>query len=123
MCMLYTYVLAVGVEVVVDGVEQGVAGDLGAAAGRVVDVVTLEGDHVVAAGEVDEEVVLRYLVSNVLNNMLWTLGAYVVVTGGRPAGGAIELRVGDGDTVGGSVAEDKVLAANEGGLWNSVSLL
>ena len=53
-----TYVLAVGVEVVVDGVEQGVAGDLGAAAGRVVDVVALEGDHVVAAGEVDQEVVL-----------------------------------------------------------------
>jgi len=40
----------------------------------------------------------------------------VVVTGGRPVGGAIELGVGDGDTVGGSVAEDKVLAANAGGL-------
>jgi hypothetical protein len=53
-----TYVLAVGVEVVVDGVEEGVAGDLGGTARRVVDVVTLEGDHVVAAGEVDEEVVL-----------------------------------------------------------------
>lgn len=45
----------------------------------------------------------------------------MVVAGSGPAGGAIELRVGDGDTVGGSVAEDKVLAANEGGLWNLVS--
>lgn len=51
-------------------------------------------------------------------------GAYVVVTGGRPVGGAVELGVGDGDTVGGSVAEDKVLAANAGGLWGFlVSLL
>lgn len=65
-----TYVLAVGVEVVVDGVEEGVAGDLGATAGRVVDVVTLEGDHVVAAGEVDEEVVLQSLISTHLNHML-----------------------------------------------------
>jgi hypothetical protein len=53
-----TYVLAVGIKVVVDSVEEGVAGDLGGTAGRVVDIVTLEGDHVVAAGEVDQEVVL-----------------------------------------------------------------
>lgn len=96
-CVDLTYVLAVGVEVVVDGVEEGVAGDLGATAGRVVDVVTLEGDHVVGAGEVDEEVV-------------------VAVAVGRPVGGAVELGVGDGDTVGGSFAEDKVLAADAGGL-------
>lgn len=33
------------VEVVVDGVEEGVAGDLGGTAGHVVDVVVLEGDQ------------------------------------------------------------------------------
>lgn len=38
-------VARVVVPVVVDGVEDGVAGDLGAAAGGVVDVVVLEGDE------------------------------------------------------------------------------
>lgn len=40
----------------------------------------------------------------------------MVVAGGGPVGGAVELGVGDGDTVGGSVAEDEVLATNAGGL-------
>jgi hypothetical protein len=57
----------------------------------------LHGDQVVAAGDVDSPVV-------------------VVVAGCRPAGVTINLRVGDGDTVGGTIAKDNVLAADEGGL-------
>lgn len=45
-------VSAVGVEVVVDGVDEGVSADLGRAAGSVVDVVALEGDQVARAGKV-----------------------------------------------------------------------
>lgn len=56
-------VSGVGVEVVVDGVDKGVAGDLGGAAGGVVDVVALEGDKVVAAGEVQSPVVVTTNVS------------------------------------------------------------
>jgi hypothetical protein len=40
-------VAVVVVPVVVDGVEEGVATDLGAAAGGVVDVVVLEGDQLI----------------------------------------------------------------------------
>lgn len=82
------------VEEVVDGVEESVAGDLGATAGDSVDVVVLEGDQVVGAGEVESPVV-------------------VGVAAGGPVGGAVDLAVGDGDTVGGAVAEDNVLAADE----------
>ena len=60
-------VAAVGVPVVVDGVEKSVAADLGGAAGCVVDVVALEGDEIAAAGEVERPVV-------------------VVVAGGGPRG-------------------------------------
>lgn len=45
-------VAGVGVEVVVDCVQEGVASDFGGATRGVVDVVLLEGDHVVGAGEV-----------------------------------------------------------------------
>ncbi len=89
-------VLGVGVEVVVDGVEDGVTSDLGGAAGGVVDVVALEGDHVVAAGEVHAPVV-------------------VAVAGSRPRGGTVNLAVGDGDTAGSIVAEDNVLTGNQVG--------
>ena len=51
-------VARVGVEVVVDGVEKGVAGDLGGAARGVVDVVALESDKVVATGEVQTPVMV-----------------------------------------------------------------
>lgn len=61
------------------------------------DVVLLEGDHVVAAGEVESPVV-------------------VTVAGGGPGGRAVNLVVGDGDTVRGAVAENNVLAADQGGL-------
>lgn len=84
------------VEEVVDGVEESVAGDLGATAGDAVDVVVLEGDQVVGAGKVESPVV-------------------VGVAAGGPVGGAVDLAVGDGDTVGGAVAEDNVLAADERG--------
>jgi hypothetical protein len=57
----------------------------------------LHGDQVIAAGDVDGPVV-------------------VVVTSGRPTGVTVNLRVRDRDTVGGAVAEDNVLAPNEGGL-------
>jgi len=60
-------VAAVGVPVVVNGVEESVAGNLGAATAGVVDVVALKGDHVVGAGEVHGPVV-------------------VAVAGGGPAG-------------------------------------
>jgi len=86
-------VAAVGVEVVVDGVEESVAADLGAATAGVVDVVALESDHVVGAGEVQGPVV-------------------VAVAGGGPGGGAVDFVVGDGDTVGGVVAENDVLTAD-----------
>jgi hypothetical protein len=86
-------VAAVGVPVVVDGVEESVAGDLGAATAGVVDVVALEGDHVVGAGEVHGPVV-------------------VAVAGGGPGGGAVDFVVGDGDTVAGGVAENDVLTAD-----------
>lgn len=90
-------VAAVGVPVVVDGVEERVAADFGAAAAGVVDVVALEGYEVAGAGEVQSPVV-------------------VVVAGGGPGGGTVDLRVGNSDTLAGAVSEDDVLAANEGGL-------
>jgi hypothetical protein len=89
-------VLRVLVEVVVDGVEKGVTSNLGRAAGGVVDVVALEGDHVVAAGEVHAPVV-------------------VGVAGSGPGGGTVDLVVGDGNTAGSAVAEDNVLAGDEVG--------
>ena len=60
------------------------------------DVVALEGDHVVAAGEIDSPVV-------------------VAVAGSGPGGGAVDLVVGDGDTTGSLLAEDNVLAGNQVG--------
>jgi hypothetical protein len=88
--------LAVGVEVVVDGVEEGVAADLGGAAGCVVDVVFLEGHEIVGAGEVHAPVV-------------------VAVAGRGPCGCAVNFAVGDGDAVRSTVSEDNVLAGDEVG--------
>lgn len=82
------------VEEVVDGVEESVAGDLGATAGNAVDVVVLEGDEIVGASKVETPVV-------------------VVVAASRPAGGTVDLAVGDGDTVAGVVSEDNVLTTDE----------
>lgn len=89
------------VPVVVDGVEEGVTADLGATAGGVVDVVVLERDQVRGSSEVQRPVV-------------------VVVAGGGPGRGSVDLAVGDGHTIGGGVSEDNVLTANEGGLAGRV---
>jgi hypothetical protein len=83
-----------GVEVVVDGVEEGVAGNLGGATRGVVDVVVLECDGVGGTGEVQAPVV-------------------ATVAGGGPGRSAIDLVVGDSNTVGGRVAEDDVLTGNQ----------
>ena len=89
---------AVVVEVVVDGVQERVALDLGGAAGGVVDVVALEGDEVGGSVEVDAPVV-------------------VAVAGSRVVRLAVDEAVGDGHAVVGFGAEDDVLAADAGGLF------
>lgn len=86
----------VGVEVVVHSVQDGVSSDLGGATRCVVDVVALQRDHVVAAGEVHAPIV-------------------VGVAGGGPGSRAIDLAVGDCDAVAGAVAEDDVLTGDEVG--------
>ena len=88
-------VARVGVEIVVNSVQQRVAVHLGAAAGGVVDVVSLHGDEVLGAREVDGPVV-------------------VVVAGGGVGGGAVELAVGEGDATRGAGAGDEHLAADLG---------
>lgn len=83
-----------GVEVVVNGVEQSVACNLGGAARGVVDVVVLEGDGVGGAGEVQAPVV-------------------ATVAGSGPGRGTVNVVVRDGDAAGGLVAEDNVLAGDQ----------
>lgn len=87
----------VGVPVVVDCVQQGVASDLGRASRDVVDVVALHGNHVVGASQVDSPVV-------------------VAVAGCAPACVAVELAVGERHAVGCRFASDEHLAADEGHL-------
>jgi hypothetical protein len=89
-------VLGVGVEVVVDCVEERVAADLGGAAGGVVDVVLLQGDEVVGASQINTPIVLA-------------------VAGSGPGCCAINVAVGNGDAVGCTVAEDDVLAGDKVG--------
>lgn len=81
------------VPVVVDGVQHGVASELGGTAGEVVDVVVLEGDLVVGASEVQVPVV-------------------VSVAGGGVVALAVDVAVGDAHTAGGILAQDDVLAAD-----------
>lgn len=83
------------VEVVVDGMEEGIALNLGHTAGGVVEVVTLHGDHVVGSIKVDTPVV-------------------VAVAGSRVVGAAVDEGVGDGDTVVGLGTEDDVLTGDTG---------
>ena len=87
----YTY--RVGVPVVVDGVKDGVSSHLWAATTGVVNVVTLHGDEVLGARQVDAPVV-------------------VVVARGGPGGGAVEFGVGEGDAAGGAGSGDEHLAAD-----------
>lgn len=83
------------VEVVVNGVEKGVALDLGHTAGGVVEVVALQGDHVVRAIKVDTPVV-------------------VAVAGSGVVGATVDKGVGDSDTVVGLGTEDNVLTGDTG---------
>lgn len=89
-------VVGVAVEVVVDSMEESVASNLGRTARGVVDVVALEGDEIVGAGEIHSPVV-------------------VSVACCRPGGGAVDFAVGDGDAAGGAVSEDDMLAGNQVG--------
>jgi hypothetical protein len=89
-------VLAVGVKVVVHSVEERVACDLRGAARSMVNVVLLECDEVVGAGEVHAPIMMA-------------------ITRRRPARGTIDLAVGNGDAVRGRVAEHNVLACDEVG--------
>jgi hypothetical protein len=84
----------VGIPVVVDGMEQGVATDLGAAARGVVNIVTLHCDQIVGSGQVHGPVVMA-------------------IAGRGPACRAIEFVVGECHSVGGSIAGNEHLAANE----------
>lgn len=79
--------------VVVHGVQDGVASELGGTAREVVDVVVLEGDLVIRAGEVQVPVV-------------------VAVASGRPLALAVDVAVGDRDTAGGILAQDDVLTGD-----------
>lgn len=88
----------VRVEIVVHGVEECVALNLRRAAARVVDVVVLERDHVVGAGEVHAPVVVS-AASRV----------------GRPSAATIDIAVGDGHAVGSLASEDEVLTTDAGG--------
>lgn len=90
-------VARVGIEVVVDSVDERVSANLGGAARSVVDVVALQGDEVAGTGEVESPVV-------------------VTIAGGGPGGDTVELVVGDGDTVRSTVAENNHLATDEGEL-------
>lgn len=67
------------VPVVVDSVEESVALDLRGAAGHVVDVVVLEGHHVVGTIKVHSPIMM-------------------VVSRGRPGGVTVEVAVGDSHT-------------------------
>lgn len=84
------------IPVVVDGVKERVAADLRAASAKVVDVVTLQRDHVVAAVQIQAPVV-------------------VSVTGRGVVGHAIEVVVRDGHPVAGVSAEHDVLARDARG--------
>jgi hypothetical protein len=90
-------VSAVVFPVVVDGVQDGVACNLGSAAGSSMDVVALEGDGILRAGEVESPVL-------------------VLIAGGGPVGKTINLVVRDGHAAGSDLAQDDVLTADQGSL-------
>lgn len=85
------------VPIVVDGVQERVALNLGRAARKVVDIVSLERDEIV--GAVEEETPVC-----------------VCVAVGRVTRGAVKVVVRDGDARVGLGAEDEMLAADERGL-------
>jgi hypothetical protein len=89
---------------VVDYVDDGVASELGRAALGVVDVVVLESDCVLGAGQVNGPVV-------------------VGVTASGPLGLAVDEVVGDCDAGVFSVAGDDVLASDERCLSELLAIL
>jgi hypothetical protein len=105
-------VLGVCVEVVVDGMEEGVAGDLGGAAGGVVDVVALHGDEIVGSGEIDSPVVVSIGTKSVHVSPGF-VKTFVPIASRRPRGRTVDFTVGNGDTVGGGVTKNNVLTGNE----------
>ena len=84
---------------VVDGVEQRLAAQRGAAAGRLGDVVVLHSDGVAGADHLEDPVV-------------------VAVAAGGEVGLPVDEVAGEGDAGTGGEAEDVVLAAGTGGLSN-----
>lgn len=105
-------VAGVVVPVVVDDVEESVSTDLGGTAGGLVDVVVLEGDGLVeelASGR-QERSKYTYI------SRASEVKAPVVVTiaSSRPRGSTVDLVVGDGHSVAGTVAENNVLTADQG---------
>jgi len=86
-------------------VENGVSGNLGGAARRVVDVIALHSDHILGSGQVDGPV-------------------SVIITSGRVVSGAINVAVRDGNTTRSLGSEDNVLTADTSSLGKGlVSLL
>jgi hypothetical protein len=84
--------------------QKRVALNLGGTSTGVVDIVTLEGDEIVRAVQVDAPVV-------------------VAVAGRGPGGLAVNKGVGDGHAVVGLRAQDNVLAADAGGLvWLNINM-
>lgn len=77
--------------------EKRVSADLGSTTTGVMDVVALHGNEIRRASQVDGPVVMA-------------------VASGGPAGRAIKLIIGDGDTVRSVGAQDDHLATNEGDL-------
>lgn len=85
------------VEVVVDGMEERVTSYLGGTAGRVKDIVPLQGHEIIGACEVQVPVV-------------------VAVTSGGPAGSPIDKVVANGHPVGRVASQHDMLATDERGL-------
>lgn len=90
------------VPVIVDGVEEGVAADLGSTSGSVVDVVVLHGHQIARSSEVDGPVV-------------------VVVALGRPLAVAVNVAVADGHTLVGALSQDNVLATDASSLTKALA--
>lgn len=81
------------VPVVVDGMEESVALNLGRATRGVVNVVALKGNQIVGSSEVESPVM-------------------ATIASGGPAGSTINVAVGDGDSARGAGTENDVLSSD-----------